>query len=82
MKYRIPIKEPTRNRRNEFNRYALINLNTQSEIYDNIDDKEVEDIIRKQIQMHCNDSRVRKNWENTKAFIDYVSGVSAVNLFL
>jgi hypothetical protein len=82
VKYRIPIKEPTRNRRNEFDRYALINLNRQSEIYDNIDDKEVEDIIRKQIQMHSNHSRVRKKWENTKAFMDYVSGVSDVNLFL
>jgi hypothetical protein len=82
VKYRIPIKEPTRNRRNEFDRYALVNLNRQSEIYDNIDDNEVEDIIRKQIQMHRNDSRVRKKWENTKAFMDYVSGVSDVNLFL
>jgi hypothetical protein len=84
VKYRIPIKEPTRNRRNEFDRYALVNLNRQSEIYDNIDDKEIEDIIRKQIQMHCNDSRVRNKWENTKTFMDYVSvsGVSDVNLFL
>src|SRR5918911_4478322 len=76
VKYRIPIKEPTRNRRNEFDRYALVNLNRRSEIYDNIDDKEIEDIIRKQIQMHRNDSRVRKKWENTKAFMDYVSGVT------
>ena len=82
VKYRIPIKEPTRNRRNEFDRYALVNLNRQSEIYDNIDDNEVEDIIRKQIQMHRNDSRVRKKWENTKAFMDYVSAASDVNLFL
>jgi hypothetical protein len=82
VKYRIPIKEATRNRRNEFDRYALVNLNRQSEIYDNIDDNEVEDIIRKQIQMHRNDSRVRKKWENTKSFMDYVSGVSDVNLFL
>ena len=79
VKYRIPIKEQTRNRRNEFDRYALVN---QSEIYENIDDKEIEDIIRKQIQMHTNDSRVRKKWENTKSFMDYVSGVSDVNLFL
>jgi hypothetical protein len=82
VKYRIPIKEPTRNRRNEFDRYALVNLNRQSEIYDNIDNKEIEDIIRKQIQMHCNDSRVRRKWENTKAFMDYLSGTLDVNLFL
>jgi hypothetical protein len=79
VKYRIPIKEPTRNRRNEFDRYALVNLNRQ---YDNIDNKEIEDIIRKQIQMHCNDSRVRRKWENTKAFMDYLSGTLDVNLFL
>jgi hypothetical protein len=82
VKYRIPIKEPTRNRRNEFDRYALVDLNRQSEIYDNIDDKEIEDIIQKQIQMHSNDPRIRKKWENTKAFMDYVSGVSDVNLFV
>lgn len=68
VKYSIPIKEQTRNRRNEFDRYALVN---QSEIYENIDDKEIEDIIRKQIQMHTNDSRVRKKWENTKSFMVY-----------
>ena len=50
--------------------------------YIHIDDKEIEDIIRKQIQMHRNDSRVRKKWKKSKAFMDYVSGVSDVNLFL
>jgi hypothetical protein len=31
VKYRIPIKEPTRKRRNEFDRLAAISLNGQSE---------------------------------------------------
>jgi hypothetical protein len=29
VKYRIPIKKPTRNRRNEFDRYVLVNLNSK-----------------------------------------------------
>jgi hypothetical protein len=42
----MPIKEPTRNQRNEFDRLALLNLTEQSNIiYENIDDREVENII-------------------------------------
>jgi hypothetical protein len=46
VKYRMPIEEPTRNQRNEFDRLALLNLTEQSNIiYENIDDREVENII-------------------------------------
>jgi hypothetical protein len=48
----------------------------------NIDDKDIENIFLEQRQMHRNDSGVRKKWENTKAFIDYLSDVSDANLFL
>jgi hypothetical protein len=80
VKYRIPIKEPTRKRRKLFDRLAVVNLNKQSELFEAIDDKEIESIIQEQI--HRNNPKVRKRWQNTRAFIDYVSDISDVNLFL
>jgi hypothetical protein len=50
IKYRIPIKEPTRKRRKLFDSLAVVNLNTQSKMFDNIDDKEINDIIQEQMQ--------------------------------
>jgi hypothetical protein len=37
IKYRIPIKEPTRKRRKLFDSLAMVNLNTQSKMFGNID---------------------------------------------
>jgi hypothetical protein len=82
IKYRIPIKEPTRKRRKLFDSLAVVNLNTHSKIFDNIDDNEINYIIQEQMQRHRNNPMVRKRWQNTKAFIDYASNVSNVNLFL
>jgi antitoxin component of MazEF toxin-antitoxin module len=75
VKYRIPIKEPTRNRRKMFDRLAMVNLNRQGQIFENIDDKEIENKILQQIQLHYNNPKVKKRWENTKAFIEYVSNM-------
>ena len=82
VKYRIPIKEPTRNRRKMFDSLAMVNLNRQGRIFENIDDKEIENKILQQIQLHHNNPKVKKRWENTKAFINYVSNMSDENLFL
>ena len=82
VKYRIPIKEPTRKRRNEFDRFAVVNLNRQSNIYDNVNDKEIENIIQEQIQIYRNNPSVRKKWENTRSFINYVSNALDENVFL
>ncbi len=82
VKYRIPIKEPTRNRRKMFDRLAMVNLNRHGEIFENVDDKEIENTILQQIQLHHNNPKVKKRWENTKAFIDYISNISDENLFL
>ena len=82
VKYRIPIKEPTRNRRRMFDRLAMVNLNRQGQIFESIDDKEIENKILQQIQIHHNSPKVKKRWENTKAFIEYVSNISDENLFL
>jgi hypothetical protein len=82
VKYRIPIKEPTRNRRKMFDRLAMVNLNRQGEIFENIDDKEIENKILQQIQLHHNNPKVKTRWENTKAFINYVYNISDESLFL
>jgi hypothetical protein len=82
VKYRIPIKEPTRNRRKMFDRLAMVNLNRHGEIFENVDDKEIENTILQQIQLHHNNPKVKKRWENIKDFIEYVSNVSDENLFL
>ena len=75
-KYRIPIKEPTRKRRKLFDRLAVLNLNAENNMYDNIDDREIETIIEQQIQTHHNSPTVQKRWENTRSFIEYVSKMS------
>lgn len=82
VKYRIPIKEPTRRRRNLFDSLAVLNLNRENNMYDNIHDREIENMIREQIQTHHNNPTVQKRWENTKTFIEYVSKVSDENHFL
>ena len=82
IKYRIPIKEPTRKRRKLFDSLAMVNLNTQSKMFENIDDKEINNIIQEQMERHHNNPTIRKRWQNTRAFLDYVSDVSDVNLFL
>jgi len=82
VKYRIPIKDPTRKLRNLFDRLAILNLTRASSIYDNINGKDIEDIILKQIQIHRNNTTIRKRWENTKTFIEYMSKISDENLFL
>jgi hypothetical protein len=82
VKYRVPIKEPTRKRRNEFDRFALLNLNSQSSIYDNVTDKEIEKKIQEQIQIYYNNASVRKKWENTRSFINYLSHILDQNVFL
>jgi tRNA uridine 5-carbamoylmethylation protein Kti12 len=65
-----------------FDRLAMVNLNRQGQIFENIEDKEIENKILQQIQQHHNNPKVKKRWENTKAFIEYVSNVSDENLFL
>jgi hypothetical protein len=82
VKYRIPIKEPTRKRRKLFDRLAVLNLNRENNMYDNMHDREIENMIREQIQTHNNNPTIQKIWENTKTFIEYVSRVSDENLFL
>ena len=82
VKYRIPIKEPTRNRRKMFDRLAMVNLNRHGKIFENVDDKEIDNTILQQIQLHHNNPKVKKRWENIKDFIEYVSNVSDENLFL
>jgi hypothetical protein len=82
IKYHIPIKEPTRKRRKLFDSLAMVNLNTQSKMFGNIDDKGINNIIQEQMQRHHNNPTIRKRWQNTRAFMDYVSNVSDVNLFL
>jgi hypothetical protein len=54
VKYRIPIKEPTRRRRKLYDRLAVLNLSKKSNIYDNVSNKEIENIIRGQIKTHQN----------------------------
>jgi hypothetical protein len=65
-----------------FDRLAMVNLNRQGQVFENIDDKEIENKILQQIQLHYNNTNVKKRWENAKAFIEYVSGISDENLFL
>jgi hypothetical protein len=56
--------------------YAILNLTRKSGIFDNIDDKEIETKLREQLQIHQNNVVIRRKWENTKTFIEYVSEVS------
>ena len=60
----------------------MVNLNRHGEIFENVDDKEIENTIQQQIQLRHNNPKVKKRWENTKAFIDYISNISDENLFL
>ena len=82
VKYRIPIKDPTRQRRNLFDRLVPLNITKKSDILGNIDDNEINMIIQEQIQTHRNNSAVRKRWENTRAFIKYVQHTRDQNCFL
>jgi hypothetical protein len=82
IKYHIPINNPTRKRRMFFDRLAILNLTRKSGIFDNIDDKEIETKLREQLQIHQNNVLIRRKWENTKSFIEYVSKVTDENLFL
>ena len=82
IKYGMPIKERTRNRRQFFDRLAVLNLSRKSEMFDNIDDKEINKVIQEQIQIHHNNPTIRKRWQNTKIFIGYASNAYDVNLFL
>jgi hypothetical protein len=81
VKYLIPIKELTRKRRKLFDRLAVLNLNAENNMYDNINDREIETIIEQQIQTHHSIPTIRKRWENTKTFIEYLSKVADENLF-
>ncbi len=64
-----------------FDRLAMVNLNRHGQIFENIDDKEIENKILQEIQLHYNNTNVKKRWENTKAFIEYVSIISDENFF-
>lgn len=82
VKYRIPIEDPIRKRRNLSDRLVPLNITKKSDILSNIDDKEINRIIQEQIQTHRNNSTVRKRWENTRAFIEYVQHTRDQNCFL
>jgi hypothetical protein len=82
IRYRIPIKDPTRKRRKSFDRLAVLNLTKESNMFSNISDEKIRDTIQEQILMHKNNSRVRKKWENTRAFMEYTSNISDEKLFL
>ena len=83
VKYRIPIEDPIRKRRNLSDRLVRLNITKKSDILSNIDDKEINRIIQEQIQTHRrNNSTVRKRWENTRAFIQYVQHTRDQNCFL
>jgi len=48
-----------------FDRVAIVNLNREPNI-ENIDDKEFENKILEQIQLHRSNSKVKKRWEILK----------------
>lgn len=55
VKYRIPIKEPTRKQRKLFDNLAVLNLTSRTKdinMYAGINDKEIDNTIQEQIQTH------------------------------
>jgi hypothetical protein len=83
IKQSIPIKNPNSDLRKVFDNLALLNLTrAKSIIYENICDNEIEGMVQEQIQTHQNNESVRKKWENTRNFMENVSNISDVNLFL
>lgn len=82
IQYHMPINNPTRKRRKFFDKLAILNLTRKSDTFDNVDDKEVENKIQEQLQGHQNSVSIRRKWENTKTFMEYVSKVTDEKLFL
>jgi hypothetical protein len=86
VKYRIPVKKPTRKRRKLFDKLAILNLTTNTtndiSMFDSISDKDIENTIQEQIQTHHNNPKVRRKWENTRRFIKYTSNISDEKFFL
>lgn len=82
IKYHVPINNPTRKRRKFFDRLTILNLTRKSGIFDNINDKELENKFQEQLLVHQNNVVVRRKWENTKSFIEYVPKITDENLFL
>src|SRR5918996_351252 len=76
VKYRIPIKEPTRKRRRRFDRLAALNIVRKSDFFENLPDQQIIDIIQEKIQRHQNSPAIRKKWENTQKFIQQVKNIN------
>jgi hypothetical protein len=61
---------------------AVLNLTRRSNMYINISDSEINDIIQGQIYEHLNNKKLRRKWENTRDFIRSVPNISDEYLFL
>lgn len=59
VKYRIPIKEPTRKRRRRFDRLAALNIMRKSEFFENLPDPQIVGTIQERIQRHHNSPAIR-----------------------
>jgi hypothetical protein len=71
VKYRIPIKKPTRKHRIRFDRLAGLNITKKSDFFDNLPYEQIMNIIQDKIQGHQNNPTVSKKWENTQEFIQH-----------
>lgn len=84
VKFGVYLKDPCTNLRGEMPaQLAILNLTRKSDMFVNIDDGEVDNIIQAQIQENLNNEKIRKKWENTRDFIKGVPlMISDESLFL
>ena len=82
VKYRLPIKEPTRKSRKRFDKLAALNIMKKSDFFDDLRNEQIIDIIQEKIQRHQSNPTIRKKWENTQEFIQQVQSISDESRFL
>jgi hypothetical protein len=83
VRHSISLKNPCSNLKSEQPaNLAVLNLTRKSDMFVNIMDNEIHDVIQDQLQKHQNNEKIRKKWENTRDFMDGIQEISDVNLFL
>jgi hypothetical protein len=83
VRYDISTNNPCSNIRPEgAANLAVLNFTRKSNMYINIDDSKVNDVIENQMHVHLNNESIRRKWENTMDFINWISGKLDENLFL
>jgi hypothetical protein len=80
VKYQMPTDTSNSSSWNALQPSVLVNLPSESTLFDNVSDQEVNDIISKEIESQS--GAILKKWENTRNFIHFIQTVSNESNFL